>query len=154
MTTTRQRISRLLWPVTLLGLLASSPIGRAESGAKVEPMALRGIMQEMSRDMQAISDAIAREAWGEIVRVTPQIADHPQPPFTEKLRILGFFAGQAGDFKKHDAETHRAAMDLQRAAAEQDGVAVITAYAALQRSCLDCHQAFRKRFTEHFYTRP
>lgn len=144
----------MLLPVTLMVLLVASPLARPDDGATVKPMALRGIMQEMSRNMQVMTDAIAREAWSEVVATAPLVADHPQPPFTEKLRILAFFGGKASDFKKHDAATHQAALDLQQAAADQDGSAAIVAYAALQQQCLNCHQAFRESFTAHFYAKP
>lgn len=144
--TTRKRV-----PVIIMLLVAMSSLVWAEERAAVTPMVLRGIMQEMSRNMQAITDAIAREAWGEVTRISPLIGDHPQPPMTEKLRILAFFSGRAGEFKRHDAETHQAAQALQQAAADRDGEAVIAAYASLQQSCLRCHQVFRNTFIAHFY---
>lgn len=142
----------ILLPVTLMGLLVSSPLIRADDQALVKPMALRGIMQEMSRNMQAITDAMAREAWSEVVDIAPLIVDHPQPPMMEKIRILSFFAGRTGEFKKHDSATGEAALELQQAAARQDGEAAISAFATLQQRCLACHQTFRRSFTEHFYS--
>jgi len=151
MTIKQQTINGVLLPVTLIVLFALSPIIRADDRTAVEPMALRGIMQAMSRNMQAITDAIAREEWTKVAGTAPLIADHPQPPFSEKLRILAFFSGKAGEFKKYDGATHQTALALQQAAIDQDGQAVIAAYASLQQSCLNCHQAFRNTFTAHFY---
>ncbi len=91
----------------LLILVIASQFGWAGDPPENRPMALRGIMQEMSRNMQAITDAIAREGWEEIVGITPLIADHPQPPITEKLRILAFFSGKAGEFKKYGSSPNQ-----------------------------------------------
>ncbi len=42
---------------------------------------------------------------------------------------------------------------MHAVAARGDGLAVITAFARVQRACLDCHQEFRKPFAEHFDTK-
>jgi len=80
-----------------------------------------------------------------------EIAEHPQPPFTEKVRILTFVGSDVSRFKRLDAQTHQAAKELEQAASRGDGQAVIKSFAALQNSCLACHQNHRKPLVEHFY---
>lgn len=116
-----------------------------------KPLALRGIMQELGQHMQTVALGIAREDWGLVAKTAPLIAKHPQPPFKEKTRILAFVGTDMGRFKRHDHNTHEAAQALGQAAEKQDGRAVITAFQAVQTSCLDCHHEFRKPFVEHFY---
>lgn len=130
------------------------PAAQAQSAAD-EPaaLALRKIMQDMGKDMQRITAAISAEDWALVAKTAPLIADHPQPPLGEKVRILGFMGPDAGAFKRHDEQTHRAAKALEAAADRTDGQAVISAFAALQNACLSCHQSYRKRFVEHFYGR-
>ncbi|MBY0409813.1 MAG: cytochrome c [Burkholderiaceae bacterium] len=101
--------------------------------------------------MQVVADGISREDWEMVAKVAPLIADHPQPPPLEKMRILKFVGAEAGKFKGHDEKTHQAARALEQAAVRSDGQSVISSFAALQNSCLACHQTFRKPFVEHFY---
>ena len=123
----------------------------ADDVDKVEPLELRKIMQELNKNMQGVTDSISREDWGMVGEIAPLIADHPQPPLLEKMRILMFAGTDVGKFKEYDKTTHQAARTLEQAADSGDGKSVISAFAALQNSCLDCHQSFRKAFVEHFY---
>lgn len=123
----------------------------ADSAIEAKPLALRKIMQDLGKNMQIITDGISREDWEMVAKVAPLIADHPQPPLAEKMRILSFVGSDMGKFKSHDEKTHRAAQALEQAAAHSDGQAVISSFATLQNSCLACHQGFRKPFLEHFY---
>jgi cytochrome c556 len=67
------------------------------------------------------------------------------------MRIMKFMGAEMSKFKAFDGETHTAAHALEQAAHEQDGQKTITAFARLQTTCLNCHQAFRGKFVEHFY---
>ncbi len=142
--------------VAALGLAVASvgPQARADGNAAAEPMELRRIMQELGKDMQAVTDGISREDWERVARTAPKIAEHRQPPFAEKMRILAFAGGNAGRFRRFDGQTHQAAKAMEQAARRGDGQAVIASFATLQNSCLACHQDFRKPFVEHFYGQP
>ena len=116
-----------------------------------EPMKLRKIMRDMGDDMKRIAGAISREDWALIVKTSPKIADHPQPPFGEKIRILAFAGTDISEFKDFDGKTHASARRLGAAAEREDGDGVIEEYAILQKTCLACHQRFRKSFQRYFY---
>lgn len=118
-----------------------------------ESLALQKIMKDLGRHMQAITDGVSRGDWELVEKSASLIADHPQPPFGEKARILGFVGSNVGRFKAHDTETHDQAVAVGKAARAGDGQAVILAFQKLQTSCHDCHSAFRKPFVEHFYGR-
>ena len=137
----------------LLGtfLMSANSMAWATGPAEVKPLALHKIMQDLAMDMQAVTDGISREDWALVAKIAPRIADHPQPPLAEKMRILSFIGSDAGKFKGHEAKNHRAGLELKRAAERQDRPAVISAFATLQNGCLACHQSFRKSFQEHFY---
>ena len=116
-------------------------------------MALTGIMRDLGKEMEAVTDAIAHEDWPKVATLAARIADHPQPPLAEKLRILAFVGKDTSRFRSHDKQTHEAAQLLAQAAKRGDGTATITAFADVQRACLGCHQQFRKPFQEHFHAR-
>ncbi len=123
----------------------------AGDATQVEPLALRKIMQELGRNMQAITGEISQEEWVQVVQLAPKVAAHPEPPLTEKMRILAYLGADATKFRNFDAQTHEAALAMKLAAASSDGKAVTQSFAHVQESCLGCHQAFRKPFVEHFY---
>jgi len=148
----RHRIKAFFAAATTGALLAA--IGAqawADEAAKAKPLALRTIMQDLGKNMQAATDGISREDWEVVAKAAAAIADHPRPPLGEKMRILGFVGSDAGRFKAYDEKTHQAARGLAQAANQKDGQAVIAAFATLQTGCLTCHQTFRRPFVEHFY---
>ena len=116
-----------------------------------EPLALRKIMSDMGKNMQAITDGISHENWKQVKKTALQIADHPQPPFTEKIRILSFVGSDVSKYKEYDQKTHDTAITLSQAATEKDAYKVISEFSSLQNNCLACHQSFRKSFLEYFY---
>lgn len=134
---------------TALPALCANHIARADEPAK--PMALRAVMQQLDEDMQAVTSAIAREDWIKVGELAPQIGSHQQPPLREKTRILAWLGTHAGEFRGFDRQTHKAAQTMAAAAAQNDGEAVIAAFAKVQQSCLACHTNYRKSFQQHFY---
>lgn len=116
-----------------------------------EPLAFQGVMKDLGKHMQTIAGAIAYEDWEQVAETAPLIAAHPQPPLTEKARILSFVGSNMSKFKAFDMQTHDGAHEMQHAANEKNGVQVIAAFQKVQASCLGCHQTFRKPFVEHFY---
>lgn len=143
--------------VTLLALLTVSvplPASAANPPEQATPLALTAIMRDLGKDMQGVTDGIAREDWPAVAQRAARIADHPQPPLAEKLRILAFMGKDAGHFRDYDRQAHDAAQQLAQAAQRQDGSAAIAAFANVQGACLGCHQRFRKPFREHFHSRP
>lgn len=119
-----------------------------------QPLQLRTIMQDLGREMQRVTGAIALEDWPKVAEAALRIADHPRPPVAERLSIIGFIGSKAGVFKEYDQQVHEAARSLSEAARRQDGTAVIQAFAQTQINCLGCHQSFRQPILDHFYPAP
>lgn len=136
----------------VFNLLAASCLFFAAGGTHAaEPLALQKIMKDLGKNMQLITDGISREDWERVEKTASLIADHPQPPLAEKMRILRFAGTSMGQFKTYDGETHDQAQALGRAAGSKDGPGVILAFQKLQTSCYNCHSEFRKPFVAHFY---
>ena len=134
-----------------VALLASAATFCAQAAEPATPMVLRSVMDQLGRDMQAVTGAISREDWTLVTRLASDIARHPEPPLSEKMRIITWLGTDAGKFRGFDGEVHDAAIAMGEAATRGDGQAVIAAFAKLQQGCLAGHQTFRKPFTEHFY---
>lgn len=124
---------------------------QVENKSNSEPMALRLIMQDLELNMQRIASAIIREDLATVAEIAPLVADHEQPPMTEKMQILSFMGSDAGAFKSLDGVTHDTAIMLKEVAEKNDGDAVIKTYADLLQSCVACHQKFKQPFVDHFY---
>ncbi|MDP2111156.1 MAG: cytochrome c [Thiobacillus sp.] len=128
------------------GQLLADPIA---SSAK--PLALRSIMKDLGKNAQAITEGISHEDWPQVEKAALLIADHPQPPLSEKMRIMSFAGTRIGKFKSYDGETHDAARTVAKAAKAGEGEGVILAFQKLQTACHNCHREFRKPLIEHFY---
>ncbi len=135
--------------LALLGGMQSQ--AQAADTSDAEPLHLRKIMKELGNNMQAVTGAISQEDWARIVQLAPKIAEHPEPPLTEKARIIAHLGTDAMKFRGFDKQVHEAALAMKQAATNKDGKAVIQSFARVQESCLGCHQAFRKPFVQHFY---
>jgi len=145
---------RKLFAIALSVALTTSAAGLdAQSVETEKPMALRILMEKLGRDMQAVTGAISKEDWGRVAELAPEIANHAEPPMSEKVRILAWLGADAGTFRAFDGQVHDAATSMGKAAKRSDGQAVIADFARVQQSCLACHQGFRKSFQEHFYIR-
>lgn len=137
---------------TIFNLLAFSCLLFAATGAQAaEPLALQKVMKDLGKNMQTITDGISREDWALVAKIASLVADHPQPPLGEKMRILSFVGTDAGKFKDYDGETNEQAQVVGKAAKAKDGPGVILAFQKLQTNCYNCHSEFRKPFVEHFY---
>ncbi|MCW8935557.1 MAG: cytochrome c [Gammaproteobacteria bacterium] len=148
------RTANIIKTILLTGLaiiITSGQVFAETSADSTEPLALRKIMQDLGKNMQSITDGISREDWQLVEKIAPLVADHPQPPFFEKVRILSFVGTNVSRFKEYDGKTHDAASVLAEVAAEKDGYGVILAFSELQKTCLACHESFRKSFQQHFY---
>ncbi len=140
------------WLLAGLCLSLLSTSARAETTPDaVKPLALRGVMQEMERQMQTIAQAIVSKNWPSVEQATSLIADHPEPPLGEKLRIFAFMGTDLPRFKGYDNRTHEAALAVGQAAKDKDGVEVAARFRILQARCNACHDEFRKPFVAHFY---
>lgn len=135
-------------------VLAASGAGAAVGGEVAAPMALRGVMRELGEQMQTVTDGISREDYGVVERAAQAIADHRQPPLDEKARIIAYFGGRMGQFKRLDDELKRSATELGAAARRRDGQGAIDAFQWLQSNCYACHREFRGDFVRHFYGAP
>lgn len=143
-----------IFVVSLFVMLTASAVAFGAQAVEPEkPTALRKIMEQLGRDMQAVTGAISMEDWARVAELAPKIARHAEPPLSEKMRILTWLGTDAGKFRSFDGRTHETASAMGEAAERGDGQAVITAFAEVQQSCLDCHQNFRKPFLEHFHER-
>lgn len=119
-----------------------------------EPLELQKIMKDLGGNMQIVTDGISREDWTLVESTSHLIAEHPQPPLSEKMRIMTFMGTNMGKFKGFDGQTHESANEMAMAARKKDGQKVILSFQKLQSSCLACHQAFRPAFVKNFYERP
>jgi cytochrome c556 len=123
----------------------------AYDGTDTPPLALRKIMQDMDKNMHLMADAISQKDWPLVERIAPLIADHRQPPFVEKMRIVGFVGTSIGKYKAYDGSVVEHAQAVVKAAKSNDVQGIELMFRTLQASCDSCHNEFQKSFVAHFY---
>lgn len=134
-----------------IALLTATLLFTALSAQAAGPLALQQVMKDLGKNMQIVTDGISREDWVLVEHTAHLIAEHPEAPQEEKIRIMSFMGTNMDKFKAFDGQTHKAAHEMAEAAQEKNGQSVIAAFEKLQTGCLACHQEFRPAFTEHFY---
>ncbi|QXL83966.1 cytochrome c [Comamonas sp. NLF-1-9] len=146
------KLLRWLAVLALLGALALALVlGLAPKPTDTEPLQLRGAMQQMQADTEAVAAGIERQDWPAVARHAERLAHHAEPPPSEKLRILSWLFTDAPRFRNHDLQVKAAARQLQAAAQERDSAAAASSYARMQQGCDGCHNGFRMKFLAHFY---
>src|SRR5690606_9355418 len=110
-----------LLAVATATLVAVVVLADARAAEKEKAMGLRLVMQELGRDMQAVTGAISREDWAMVAKLAPEIGRHAQPPAMEKMRIIKWVGKDAGQFRALDARVGQAADDMAAAASRGDG---------------------------------
>jgi len=140
-----------LLAVILAALATNNPMAAEVTPDSREPLVLRTIMREMGKEMANIVEAISREEWAQVEASALRIANHPRPPMNERMKIMALFGKEMAKFKNYDSRTHDTARELGKMAAQQRDSAVISTFATLQSTCLECHKHFRKPVQEHFY---
>lgn len=116
-------------------------------------LALRKIMQDLDKNMQLMAAGISREDWPLVGEIALQIAEHRLPPFSEKIRIMGFVGTSIGKYKAYDGSIYEQAQAVGKAAKSSDGHGARLMFRQLLTSCDNCHSEFRKSFVAHFYNR-
>ena len=129
----------------------SSAMICADDGTDIPPLALRKIMQDMDKNMHTMANAISQKDWPLVERIAPLIADHRQPPFIEKMRIMGFVGTSISKYKAYDGSVAEQAQALGKAAKDIDTQETELMFRTLQASCDSCHNEFQRPFVAHFY---
>ncbi len=137
--------------IAIVTVTLMTNLGAQSPSDENRQMEFSKIMQQLSKDMQAITDAISREDWQRVKKSAHKIAHHAKPPVTEKQKIISFAGERFSIFKRSDQKTHLTAIELEQIASEKNVSLVIDTFAKLQKTCQGCHQEFRKPFKKHFY---
>lgn len=132
-------------------LLALALAGGITAAGAAEPLHLRGIMDQMQADTDALATGMAKKDWSAVTQHAERLEHHAEPPITEKVRILGWLFTDALTFRGYDKQVKAAASSIEDAAKQQDAAAASSAYQRLQQSCDGCHNSFRTKFLAHFY---
>lgn len=123
----------------------------ADDSTATPPLVLRKIMQDMDKNMHTMAVAISQKDWPLVERIAPLIADHRQPPFVEKMRIMGFIGTSISKYKAYDGSVVEQAQAVGKAAKSNDAQGAELMFRKLQASCDSCHNEFQKSFVAHFY---
>jgi hypothetical protein len=67
--------------------------------------------------MQTTTDAISKEDWALVAKSAHKIAQHAEPPLSERKLIVDWLGSNSEPFEELDEHTHEAARAMRKAAA-------------------------------------
>jgi cytochrome c556 len=124
---------------TLAGAVA------AEVGAQSGTASLKAIMQGLQASMATLHQALWLEEFRVVADAAREVAEHPQVPGEERLRIQSALGDDFAAFAAADRRVHDTSLQLRDAALQRDTAAVLSALADVHEGCVVCHTRFRAR---------
>lgn len=104
------------------------------------------IMRGLERDLSTATQALVREDWESVRAAAEAIADHPDPPMSERRRIMARATSRdipVAEVRATDQEVHKAARELADAARRGDMDDALRHHAEVIRGCVACHDMMR-----------
>ncbi|MFO7592516.1 MAG: hypothetical protein R6X15_00535 [Pseudomonadota bacterium] len=105
--------------------------------------AMKEIMLDLSDGMTQINAGIWREDYQGVAAGAASIAEHPMPPFLQRIKLLAELGGDSSAFMRADDAMREAALDLKKAAMSERTDEVLVNYKVLHQRCVDCHSWYR-----------
>jgi hypothetical protein len=128
--------------VTVLAIGFYAATAKSDNGKT-----LKGVMQDLSLNLNLVHDGIMTENYGAIEVAARKIANHPKP--TNMGSIMGIVGvSNLPSFKAHDTEVHDLAMAVSDAAKAKDLGKIVLNTNKLVNSCVRCHQGFRDKVVQ------
>ena len=112
-----------------------------------DELPLRGIMQLLSAQMGALTNALWNEDYEEMTEQSAAIAEHPHMAPDEVVRIQTTLGSDMSEFEEMDEAVHLAAVRMHEAAAARELDSFLDALVDVQRGCVSCHTRFRDRLS-------
>jgi cytochrome c556 len=117
----------------------------ADLGAPSGTASLKAIMQGLQASMATLHLALWLEEFEAVAAAAREVADHPQVPAAERLRIQSVLEDDFAAFAAADRRVHDTSLRLRDAALQRDTAAVLSALADVHVGCVACHTRFRAR---------
>ena len=111
--------------------------------AAEQPLTLKDVMQALNTNMQEATHGIIMEDYDLIAKSARSIAEHPTPDATVLKKVVAHLGEDMPKFKGFDQQVHDTALELEKAAMEQNKEAVFNHHNQIIRGCVGCHQAYR-----------
>jgi len=113
-----------------------------------DPTKLKYIMQEMIVNTQLLTKGIFYEDYQQIMQAAKNIADHPEPGLTSKVKLMNYMGKEMVEFKKLDTFVHDTAIKISNAAQQKNMPEIITEYHTLIDGCQSCHTNYKQSVSD------
>lgn len=120
--------------------LRTSPVPAADTTKPLHPL-----MVELAQDMDRIATGLWHDNLDLVQEGAHGITHHPKIPPEQMAAIKRALGKEFQTFVQYDKRVHGAALNLVSAAKARNWSKILTTHERLQRGCVGCHQAFRKR---------
>lgn len=119
-----------------------------KSNNKVQEKGLKFVMQGLLKDTQLISQGIFLQDLNKIKLAAADVANHPTPGMTTMKKVIGYLGPEMAVFKEYDMKVHHLAVEIEKAATDQNMSEVVSKYHQLVDGCLSCHGQFKQRISK------
>jgi cytochrome c556 len=116
--------------------------------AESDPKNMKEVMQRISNDMEKLVGHLMKDEFEEVARYADKIANHDEPPLSQRLRMIANLGTEFTKFKNHDDEVHINATAMKKAADNRNVQDVIDNYTKVLTNCNNCHKDYRKQIQE------
>ena len=137
------RIVVFIKRIALLFVVFVSHLAVAE-----ENLTLKDVMQGLHKNMENTTYGIIMEDYDLIEKSAQAIATHPTPAPEILKKIVAHLGTEMPKFKGFDLQVHDTALELKKAAIEQNTEALLKLHNEVLSGCVGCHQSYRKPITD------
>ena len=106
---------------------------------------LKVVMNGLLKDTQLLTEGIFLQDYKKIELAASNIADHPNPGKETMQKVMKNLGTEMPTFKGFDMKVHNTAVDIAKAAGDEDMTSIMSGYHQLIDGCLSCHTNYKKR---------
>ncbi len=108
-----------------------------------DPKSFRDLMLYMGQQYSEVTQGILKQDYQQLATAANIIAFHPEPPLTQRMKIIAKLGSDFLDFKSWDDKVHLSAVALAQAAENKDINAVLEHNTTMLENCTSCHIKYR-----------
>ncbi|HFD32099.1 MAG TPA: hypothetical protein ENJ28_05230 [Gammaproteobacteria bacterium] len=108
-----------------------------------DPESFRDLMKYMGEEYTKVAEGILKQDYKQLSEAANNIAFHPEPPLTQRMKIIAKLGTNFMDFKSWDDEVHLSAVALTKAAKDKNNAEILKHNAMMLKKCTSCHDKYR-----------
>ena len=124
-------------------IVSSAAVSSNTTKEKAPEGSLKLVMQGLLKNTQELTAAMLNEDFALIVTKADNIAEHPAPSMSTRIKIMKAMGSDMAKFKENDEIVHKAALDIMTNAQQKNINGVGENFKKMIGGCLSCHSQFK-----------